>query len=120
MDTITATHGPDRPDRLTKEISISVDGQGNFTYNPSSYRATQGEMITFTSEGNRPFEVSFVGRTPGNKMYLSNEDPTLTIGEVYRDGAENTLYGVYRYVATIWDGQRVWVDAACGDISVGK
>jgi hypothetical protein len=84
---------------------------GNFTYLPTMLRVKEGETVEFQSDG--PFEIMFKERTPGDKLFLSERDPILTINE-------DAEYAVYHYAAATHDGVHVFLDSACGDIAVEK
>ena len=100
-------------------ISLYVDSSGNFAYLPKLYRAYGGEEITFKCLNGTPFEVVFKDQTPGDKLYLSDQDPTITIND-YED---NSNYRVFEYccaIDTTVDGKpRVFLDATSGSIGVG-
>jgi hypothetical protein len=91
-------------------VTLSVDEHGNFTFAPTLLRVDQGESIQFNCAGS--FEVMFKERSPGNRLYLWEGDSILTIDP-------DAEYAVYHYAAAIKKGDRVFLDAACGDIAVG-
>src|SRR5690349_18646578 len=81
-------------------IQIHVHN-GNFTYVPSHYRAERGEKITFKCDQG-PFEVMFKSRTPGDQLFLCDENPTITITEAEEDSPnEYAGYGLYHYSAAV-------------------
>jgi hypothetical protein len=109
-------------------IHIHVN-RGNFTYIPSHYRAERGEQITFKCDQG-PFEIMFQSRTPGDRLYICDESPTITITGSQEGAAANEYasYGLYHYSAAVavlprdrrHGKVRVYLDSGCGDIGVGK
>jgi len=90
-------------------VKLMVDGKGNFTYHPTLLRVRPGDTIQFDYDGH--WEIMFKERTPGNKLFLWQDDSILTINA-------NAEYAVYHYAAAVKKGNRVFLDSACGDIAV--
>ena len=90
-------------------VTLTVDANGNFTYSPTLLRVEHGDTVQFDYAGH--FEIMFKERTPGDKLFLWQDDSLLTI----REDAE---YAVYHYAAAVKRGNRVFLDSACGDIAV--
>ena len=97
------------------KIRITVGPTGNFTYAPSHLRAKRGDILIFSSDGNKPFEVMFKSHSPGDKLYLSNDCPEMPV-------RDDIPYGIYRYAAAVWDEarKRVFLDSGCGEVGVEK
>ncbi|MDQ6699311.1 MAG: hypothetical protein M3Z36_03900, partial [Acidobacteriota bacterium] len=64
-----------------KVITISADGHGNFTYDPSTAAVRPGDSITWTS-GDGPFAISFNDRAPFKDISFSS----------HSDGGVNKTY----------------------------
>jgi plastocyanin len=96
-------------DPTNHAVTITVDGDGNFNYNPSFVRVVRGDTITFNYDGR--FEVAFEDRSPGDKLYLWEGSKTLTI-------SNEAGYGVYHYAVAVLKGDRVFVDPSSGSIGV--
>ena len=96
-------------------VIIAVNAHGDFTYKPSHVRARKGDTLTFSSEGNKPFEVVFKDHSPGDQLYFSNERPRLQI-------TDDVPHGIYQYAAAVYDPEqrRVFLDSGCGDVGVEK
>jgi plastocyanin len=94
-------------------VTISVNPQGNFTYDPSHLRVKKNDQVTFVSVSGSPFEVAFKDQSPGDKVFLSPGNDTLTI-------SPNAANGIYHYATAIYDARqaRVFLDSGCGDIGV--
>jgi plastocyanin len=104
-------------------ITIAVDPDdvipeggttGNFVYTPALLRVTSGDTITWKSD--HPFVLTFKAGTPVDDIELvgSHEDDN------YTTGAQTVLgdKGHYHYAVALWNGSRVFIDAACPHISV--
>jgi hypothetical protein len=93
-------------------ITISVTGNGNFTYDPTLLRAERGDKITFECETG-PFEAVFRHQSPGNRLFVSSAHPLLVI-------LTNAPYAIYHYAAAVYNPSenRVYIDAGCGDIAI--
>ena len=102
-------------------ITISCDNKGNITYSPSFYRSYFGDTITFQNADGDPFEVVFKGNSPGDKLFVSHRDPTLTIPTASQVPGLG-IYGLYHYAVAIYkrSEDRVFLDSGCGDIAVGN
>jgi plastocyanin len=95
-------------------VKITVTPAGDFTYDPSHIRAHKGDTVTFDA-GGKPFEVVFKSYSPGDRLYLSNRSPTLTI-------LKNAQHGIHQYAAAVYDEtqNRVFLDSGCGEVGVEK
>jgi plastocyanin len=95
------------------EVELSVNESGEFTYDPSFVRVKRGDTVTFGNPNGHSFAVMFKDQSPGNKLSLSDRDPTITIDS-------DAPYAVYHYAAAVFDGNkgRVHLDSGCGDIGV--
>src|SRR5882724_11907012 len=67
-------------------VTLTVDAKGNFTYSPTLLRVEPGDTIQFDYDGH--FEIMFKERTPGDKLFLWQDDSILTINQ-------NAEYAVY-------------------------
>ena len=98
-------------------ITIKVNEEGEFTYEPSVKRLREGQPITWAcSQG--PFCISFQQGTPFDSMdFHGDEGPdgwTATSSEADVAGEA----GHFHYaVAIFWQG-RVYMDAGCPEIIV--
>ena len=106
---ITIVQQLSRRESGADHIIIIVVQDGHFTYVPTLLRVKQGDTVEFRSHGS--FEVMFKKQSPGDKLFLTDHDPILTIDK-------EAEYAVYHYAAAIQDGQHVFLDSACGDIAV--
>jgi plastocyanin len=93
------------------KVQLSVNDKGEFTYSPSFVRVKRGDTITFSTNPGHHFAVMFKGQSPGNKLSLSDDQPTMTI-------SDNAPNGVYHYAAAISVGIKVHLDSGCGDVGV--
>ncbi len=91
-------------------VTLSVNDKGEFTYAPSFVRVKQGDTITFSNPDHHSFAVMFKDRSPGDKLSLSDADPTITIDS-------KAPYAVYHYAAAIYN-IKVHLDSGCGDVGV--
>jgi len=94
-------------------VTLKINGNGEFTYDPSFVRVSRGDTVTFRNPDGHSFAVMFKEQSPGNKLSLSDRDPTITIDS-------DAPYAVYHYAAAVFDGNksRVHLDSGCGDIGV--
>jgi plastocyanin len=92
-------------------VKLSVNKNGEFTYSPSFVRVKHSDTITFSNPDGHSFAVMFKDQSPGDRLSLSNNDPTMTIDD-------NASYAVYHYAAAIFDTINVHLDSGCGDVGV--
>ena len=95
------------------EVELSVNESGEFTYDPSFVRVKRGDTVTFGNPKGQSFAVMFKDQSPGNRLSLSDRDPTIKINH-------DAPYAVYHYAAAVFDGNKgqVHLDSGCGDIGV--
>jgi hypothetical protein len=98
----------------TFQIKIEVDSQGNFTYSPSHLRVQREDTVNFVCPTG-PFEVVFRDQSPGDKLFISSNDPNPSL-----EISEHAPYRIYHYAAAVYNpsASRVFIDAGCGDIGV--
>ncbi len=92
-------------------VKLSVDEDGQFTYSPSFVRVKHRDTITFSNDEHHSFAVMFKDQSPGDRLSLSDLDPTITIDY-------DAPYAVYHYAAAIFDRTKVHLDSGCGDVGV--
>lgn len=92
-------------------VELRINGDGEFTYDPSFVRVKRGHTITFCNPDGHSFAVMFKDRSPGDKLTLSNLNPKLKI-------QKDAPYGVYHYAAAISDMKELYLDSGCGDVGV--
>ena len=110
-----AKAGTDHPVKLGTDhpVKLKINENGEFTYDPSFVRVKQDDTITFSNPQGHSFAVMFKDQSPGDKLSLSDRDPTIKI-------SHDAPYAVYHYAAAVFDrikGQ-VHLDSGCGDVGV--
>jgi plastocyanin len=94
-------------------VTLKINENGEFTYDPSFVRVKRRDTVTFSNPDGHAFAVMFKDRSPGNKLSLSNQDPTITIDD-------DAPYAVYHYAAAISNAVKgtIHLDSGCGDVGV--
>ena|SRR2546422_202797 len=99
--------------RKPAKVTITVTKTGDFTYDPTLLRVGRRQRVKFVCPSGPHFEVMFKDQSPGDDLFLSESNRILTI-------RPDAPYGVYHYSAAVYNGNRVFIDSACGDIGVGR
>ena len=108
---------------ISYTIQITVDppgaapsggSTGNFVYAPALLRVERDDTVTWTCAS--PFAVSFKERTPIDHVEVFGHETRggFSAGPFIIHGER----GRYHYAVAVWNGTRVFIDAACPQISV--
>ena len=102
-------------------ISIRLDAEGNFVYEPAALRALQGDRIRWVSEDGA-FALNFVRDTPVDAISVHGNrgEPTASLTVTTQSGVFHYTVAVAAIPPGTNDDMRVFMDSGCPDIIVGR
>ena len=97
-------------------ITITIDGNGNFTHSPSLLRVTKNDRVFWQCQ--YAFAIMFDEGTPLDNMMMQAQTGLSTGSNSYPFSTplinvNNDAVGNFHYAVALWDGSHVWVDAGC-------
>ena len=103
----------------THVVSIRVNEDGDFCYDPSVKNIKRGQSVTWTSTQG-PFALSFRSRTPVSQIHLqSKKAGSANAWSITSRPAKVSEPGHFHYAVALCMDGKVYLDASCPEIVVG-
>ncbi len=90
----------------THTITITVDNDGNFSYDNPLIWVDHGDTIIWECTNNCPFAIHLGWNSPLKKGRYRSEDGTRIEAEVKK----NAQPGYYQYAAAVCIDKEIWID----------